>query len=38
MPLIDSIEGIKIAIYNGEHRPPNIHALLVFYELNPQLR
>lgn len=78
MPLIDSIEGIKISIYNGEHRPPHIHArynefevliviegaqvyagilpgrqlktvldwlsenvdyaLLVFYELNPQLR
>lgn len=26
MPLIDTIEGVKISIYNGEHRPPHIHA------------
>jgi len=27
MPTIDIINGIKINIYNGEHRPPHIHAV-----------
>jgi len=26
MPTIDSFNGIKIHVYNGEHRPPYIHA------------
>jgi hypothetical protein len=26
MPTIDSFNGIKIHIYNGEHKPPHIHA------------
>ena len=26
MPTIDSFNGIKIPVYNGEHRPPHIHA------------
>jgi hypothetical protein len=26
MPTIDSFKGIKIHLYNGEHRPPHIHA------------
>lgn len=26
MPTIDSFNGIKINVYNGEHRPPHIHA------------
>ena len=26
MPTIDYIDGIKINVYNGEHRPPHIHA------------
>ena len=26
MPTIDIFNGIKIHIYNGEHRPPHIHA------------
>ncbi len=26
MPRIDSFNGIKIHIYNGEHKPPHIHA------------
>jgi hypothetical protein len=25
MPIIDSFKGIKIHVYNGEHRPPHIH-------------
>lgn len=25
MPLIDNIKGVKIHVYNGEHRPPHIH-------------
>ena len=27
MPTIDTINGIKINVYNGEHRPPHIHAV-----------
>jgi len=26
MPTIDFFDGIKIMIYNGEHRPPHFHA------------
>ena len=26
MPTIHSFNGIKIHVYNGEHRPPHIHA------------
>ena len=26
MPTINSFNGIKIHVYNGEHRPPHIHA------------
>ncbi len=26
MPTIDNFNGIKIHLYNGEHRPPHIHA------------
>ena len=26
MPTIDSFNGIKIHVYNGEHRPAHIHA------------
>ena len=26
MPTIDSFNGIKINVYNGEHRPPHIQA------------
>lgn len=26
MPTIDSFNGIKIHVYNGEHRPPHTHA------------
>jgi len=26
MPTIDSFNGIKIHVYNGEHQPPHIHA------------
>jgi hypothetical protein len=33
MPLIESIKGIKIHIYNGEHRPPHIHAVYNEYEV-----
>ncbi len=32
MPLIDSFNGIKIYIYNGDHRPPHIHAAYNEYE------
>jgi hypothetical protein len=33
MPLVDLINGIKILIYNGEHRPPHIHARYNEYEV-----
>ena len=26
MPTLDIVNGIKISVYNGEHRPPHIHA------------
>jgi hypothetical protein len=33
MPTIDLIDGIKICIYCGEHRPPHFHALYNEYEV-----
>jgi len=33
MPLIDSIDGIRICIYNGDHRPPHIHARYNEYDI-----
>ncbi len=30
--MIDSYNGIKIHVYNGEHRPPHIHANYNEYE------
>jgi hypothetical protein len=32
MPTIDVIEGIKINMYYGEHRPPHIHAVYNEFE------
>jgi len=31
MPTIDNVNGIRINVYNGEHRPPH-------FELNPNLK
>jgi len=33
MPTIDKINGIKINVYNGEHRPPHIHAVYKEFEI-----
>ena len=33
MPTIDKIDGIKINIYNGEHRPPHLHACYNEFEV-----
>lgn len=33
MPTIDSFDGIKINIYNGDHRPPHIHSVYNEYEV-----
>lgn len=33
MPKIDSFNGIKIYIYNGDHRPPHIHAIYNEFEV-----
>ena len=26
MPILENFKGVKIHVYNGEHRPPHIHA------------
>lgn len=33
MPLIETFNGIKVHIYNGEHRPPHIHAVYNEFEV-----
>jgi len=33
MPNIDNVNGIKINIYNGEHRPPHFHAVYNEFEV-----
>ena len=33
MPQVDSFNGIKIYIYNGDHRPPHIHAIYNEHEV-----
>jgi hypothetical protein len=33
MPTIDTIDGIKVCIYNGEHRPPHFHAIYNEFEV-----
>lgn len=33
MPNIDNVGGIKINIYNGDHKPPHIHAIYNEYEV-----
>jgi len=33
MPTIDVVDGVKINIYNGDHRPPHIHAVYNEFEV-----
>ena len=33
MPLLESINGIRIHVYNGEHRPAHIHAVYNEFEI-----
>lgn len=33
MPTIDRIDGLKIIINNGEHRPPHVHAIYNEFEV-----
>lgn len=33
MPTLEIIDGIKINIYNGDHRPPHIHAIYNEFEV-----
>lgn len=33
MPCIDQFDGIKIKVYNGEHRPPHIHVEYAEFEI-----
>jgi len=34
VPTIDYFNGIKISVYNGEHRPPHIHAIYNEFEVS----
>ena len=38
MPLIETINGVKIHIYNGEHRPPHIHAVYNEFEVLVEIK
>lgn len=33
MPRIESFNGIKFYVYNGDHRPPHVHATYGEYEV-----
>ncbi len=33
MPLLELFNGIKIYVYNGEHRPPHFHAKYGEFEI-----
>ncbi|MEI6048006.1 MAG: DUF4160 domain-containing protein [Bacteroidota bacterium] len=33
MPIVDTINGIRIHLYNGDHRPPHIHAKYNEFEI-----
>lgn len=33
MPTIEIIDGVRIVIHNGEHRPPHIHAIYGEFEV-----
>lgn len=33
MPVIDFVNGVKLLVYNGDHRPPHIHARYNEYEV-----
>ena len=33
MPLLESINGIKIHVYNGDHRPAHVHATYNEFEI-----
>jgi hypothetical protein len=32
MPTIDRFDGIKVNVYNGDHRPPDVHIIYNEYE------
>jgi hypothetical protein len=33
MPTFDKVDGVKINVNNGDHRPPHIHAIYNEYEV-----
>ena len=37
MPTIESFNGIKICLYNVDHRPPHIHAMYNEFEVLVQI-
>lgn len=38
MPTIDTIDGIDINVYNGDHNPPHIHAIYNEYEVRINIK
>ena len=38
MPTIDTIDGIDINVYNGDHNPPHIHAVYNEYEVRINIK
>jgi hypothetical protein len=33
MPTIDIVDGVKMRMFNGDHRPPHFHAVYNEYEV-----
>jgi hypothetical protein len=33
MPTIDIVDGVKMRVFNGDHRPPHFHAVYNEYEV-----
>jgi len=38
MPTIDCFNGIKVSVFNGEHRPPHFHAIYNEFEVLVQIQ
>lgn len=32
MPTLDKVDGLKMVIHNGDHRPPRVHAIYNEFE------
>jgi len=38
MPTIESFNGIKVSVFNGEHRPPHFHVVYNEFEVLIQIQ